>query len=92
MSESIPDAQPLLAPSLDTAYLAILTKSPIQNVLVDGIDFAGMIMLDAFTLGCRGGIWMVYENIICNHQTKGYCGSSRVRDSYLVIRLASLNL
>jgi hypothetical protein len=85
VGERVPDAQTSFTPSFDTAYFTLLAKSPIQNILVNGVDLTGMIMLDAFTLGCRGSIRVVDEGIVCHDQKQGDRSSSRVRDRHLVV-------
>lgn len=85
MSERVPNAQTSFTPSFNTACFTLLAESPVQDVFVNGIDLAGVLMLDAFTLSSRGSIWMVDEDVIRDNQKKGYCSSGRVSDRHLML-------
>jgi hypothetical protein len=88
VSERAPDAQTAFTPSLDTADFTFRAEPPIQNVLVNGVDLARVVMLDAFTFNCRRSIRVIDKDVIRHHQDQGYRSSSGVCDSDLVLQSA----
>ena len=54
------------------------TESPVQEILIDGIDFAGVLVLEAIALGRRCGIWVIDEDIDRNDKEQSDSSCARV--------------
>lgn len=83
VSKCISNPQAHFSPPFDTASFPFSAEPPVQQIFIDGVNFTGMLVLEASTISRIGGIGVIDKDIVCDDQDQSDGGCTSISNSDL---------